>query len=143
VADLQGRGIDPALRRSGQTWRAFLQAQAKTILAVDFFHVDTVFLRRLSVLFFIEHGTRRVHLAGITARPTGERVIQQARNLLMNLEDQVDGLKFLIRDRDAKLTAAFDAVFTAAGVRILRCLSRRRVRMRSPKGGSPAPAASA
>ena len=120
MADLQGRGIDPAPRRSGQTWRAFLQAQAKTILAVDFFHVGTVFLRRLSVLPFIEHGTRRVHLAEITAHPTGERVIHQARNLLMNLEDQVDGLKFLIRDRDAKFTAAFDAVFTAAGVRIIK-----------------------
>jgi len=120
VADLQGRGIDPAPRRSGQTWRAFLQAQAKTILAVDFFHVGTVFLRRLSVLPFIEHGTRRVHLAEITAHPTGERVIHQARNLLMNLEDQVDGLKFLIRDRDTKFTAAFDAVFTAAGVRIIK-----------------------
>jgi putative transposase len=59
VADLQGRGIDPAPRRSGQTWRAFLQAQAKTILAVDFFHVDTAFLPRRYVLFFIEHGTRR------------------------------------------------------------------------------------
>ena len=120
MADLQGRGIDPAPRRSGQTWRAFLQAQAKTILAVDFFHVGTVFLRRLSVLPFIEHGTRRVHLAEITAHPTGERVTHQARNLLMNLEDQVDGLKFLIRDRDTKFTAAFDAVFTAGGVRIIK-----------------------
>src|ERR1017187_7701780 len=117
---LKDAGIDPAPRRSGQTWRAFLEAQAKTILATDFFHVDTVFLRRLSVLFFIEHGTRRVHLAGITAHPTGEWVTQQVRNLLMNLEGQADGLKFLIRDRDAKFTVAFDAVLNAIGVRIIK-----------------------
>ena len=117
---LKDAGIDPAPRRAGQTWRAFLAGQAKTILAADFFHVDTVFLRRLHVLFFIEHGTRRVHLAGITAHPTGAWVTQQARNLPMNIESRTGSLKFLIRDRDTKFTAAFDAVFTAIGVRIVK-----------------------
>jgi putative transposase len=117
---LKDEGIDSAPLRSGQSWRAFLDAQAKTILAMDFFHVDTVFLRRLYVLFFIEHGTRRVHLAGITAHPAGECVTRQAPNLLMNLEGRADDFKFLIRDRDTKFTAAFDAVFTAADVRIIK-----------------------
>ena len=117
---LKDAGIDPAPRRSGQSRRRFLDTQARTILAADFFHIDTVFLRRLYVLFFIEHGTRHVHLAGITAHPTGEWVAQQARNLLMNLEAHADGLKFLIRDRDAKFTAAFDTVFTTIGVRIIK-----------------------
>ena len=106
---LKDAGIDPAPRRARETWRAFLAGQAKTILAADFFHVHTVFLRRLYVLFFIEHGTRSVHLAGITVHPTGAWVTQQARNLLMNLEGRADGLKFLIRDRDTKFTAALDA----------------------------------
>jgi hypothetical protein len=95
------------------------------------------------VLFFIEHGTRRIHLAGITAHPAGEWVAQQARNLLMDLDDQAEGLKFLIRDRDTKFTAAFDAVFTSAAVRSSGHRSGRLVRTRSPEGGSPAPAASA
>jgi hypothetical protein len=117
---LKDAGIDPAPRRAGQTWRGFLAGQAATILATDFFHVDTVFLRRLYVLFFIEHHTRRVHLAGIAAHPTGAWVTQQARNLLVNLDDRADGLKFLIRDRDTKFTAAFDTVFTAIGMRIVK-----------------------
>jgi putative transposase len=117
---LKDAGIDPAPARSGLTWRAFLKAQAATILAADFFHVDTVVLRRLYVLFFIEHGTRRVHLTGITAHPAGEWVAQQARNLLMNLGDHAEDFKFLIRDRDAKFTGAFDAVLAAAGIRIIK-----------------------
>jgi putative transposase len=117
-------GLPAPPRRAGQTWRAFLEAQAKTILAADFFRVDTVLLRRLYVLFFIEYGTRRVHLAGITAHPTGEWATRQARNLQMNIGDQADGLKFVIRDRDAKFTAAFDAVLAAAGIRIIKTPAR-------------------
>ena len=112
--------LDPAPRRSGPTWRQFLSDQAHAILAVDFAHVDTIFLRRLYILLVIEHDRRRVHLAGITAHPTGDWVTQQARNLLMDLGDRADQLRFLIRDRDSKFTAAFDAVFTGADIQIIR-----------------------
>ena len=94
---LHAAGIDPAPRRSGPTWRQFLRAQADGILAVDFLHVDTVLLKRLYVLVFIEHGTRRMHLGGVTANPTGEWTVQQARNL--GLDERFADNKFLIRDR--------------------------------------------
>jgi transposase len=108
---LNAAGIDPAPRRSGPTWRQFLSAQAHGIIACDFFTVDTVTLKRLYVLIFIEHGTRRLHLAGITANPTKTWVAQQARNLAMELSIRMEALRFLIRDRDTKFIAAFDEVF--------------------------------
>ena len=117
---LKDAGLDPAPRRAGPTWRQFLAAPAHAILAIDFAHVDTVLLRRLYILIVIEHDRRRVHIAGITAHPTGAWVTQQARNLLMDAGDRADRFRFLIRDRDSKFTTAFDAVFVGAGIRIVR-----------------------
>jgi putative transposase len=113
---LKAAGIDPAPRRSGPTWRQFLAAQAQAILAVDFAHVDTIFLRRLYVLVVIEHDRRHVHLAGITAHPTGEWVAQQARNLLIDLDDRAATFRFLVRDRAGQFTTSFDAVLSGAGI---------------------------
>ena len=117
---LHAAGIDPAPRRSGPTWRQFLHAQAAGILAVHFLHVDTVLLRRLYVLVFIEHGSRRMHLGGVTANPTGEWTVQQARDLALTLGERFADIKFLIRDGGSNFTASFDAVFQATGTRILR-----------------------
>jgi putative transposase len=116
---LHDAGIDPGPRRSGPTWKQFLTAQARGILAVDFVHVDTVLLRRVYALIVIEHGTRHVHLAGITANPDSAWTTQAARNFLMDLGRRTTSIKFLIRDRAGQFTGSFDAVFTAAGVRIL------------------------
>jgi putative transposase len=121
---LRAAGIDPAPRRSGPTWRQFMHSQAAGILAVDFFHVDTVLLKRLYVLVFIEHRTRRMHLGGVTANPTSEWTVQQARNLSLTLGEGLGDIRFLIRDRGANFTASFDAVFQAAGTRILRTAVR-------------------
>ena len=116
---LHDAGIDPAPRRAGPTWKQFLTAQARGILAVDFVHVDTVLLRRIYALIVIEHGTRRVHLAGITANPDGAWTTQAARNVLMDLGQRATSIKFLIRDRAGQFTGSFDAVFQAEGIRIL------------------------
>ena len=87
---------------------------------MDFLHVDTVLLRRLYALVFIGHGTRRMHLGGVTAKPAGEWTVQQARNLALSFGERFGNIKFLIRDRGSNFTASFDAVFQAAGTRVLR-----------------------
>jgi putative transposase len=113
-------GIDPAPRRSGPTWKRFLTAQAHAILACDSLTVETVRLRRIYVLIFVEHHTRTLHVAGVTAHPTGAWMVQQARNVTIDLAKRMDSLRFLIRDRDAKFSAAFDAVFQADNIEILK-----------------------
>jgi putative transposase len=111
-------GLEPAPRRSGPGWREFLRAQAASIVACDFFTVESVFLRRYYVLFFIVHASRRVWLAGCTTNPTGAWVTQQARNLGLDFADQ--GTGFLIRDRDSKYSGPFDEVFRSGGIRIVK-----------------------
>jgi transposase InsO family protein len=117
---LRAAGIDPAPRRDGPTWRQFLHAQAAGILAADFLHVDAVALTRLYVLVFIEHRTRRLHVGGVTAHPTGDWTAQQARNMALDLGERFGDFRFLIRDRGSNFTASFDAVFQAAGTTIRR-----------------------
>ena len=110
----------PAPRSSGPSWSEFLQAQAASTLACDFFHVDTVTLRRLYVLFFIDLERRKVFLAGVTAHPVGAWVTQRARNPVITLEDQRRAVRLLVRDRDAKFVGPFDEVLRSVGAGVVQ-----------------------
>jgi putative transposase len=119
-AILREAGIEPAPRRLDASWREFLRRQAASIVECDFLTVDTVFLKRFYILFFIELASRRVRIAGITANPDGAWVAQQARNLVMRLDDERVPVRFLIRDRDSKFTRSFDEVFRSEGIRVIK-----------------------
>ncbi len=117
---LRSRRIPPAPRRSRTTWRQFVRQHAAQMLATDFFTVETAWLQRLHVLFFMELASCKVHLAGITASPTGEWVAQQARNFVWKLQGGALKANLLLRDRDNKFTAGFDQVFRAEGVEVVK-----------------------
>jgi len=121
-AILKRRHVPPAPLRGqrGSTWRQFLAQHRDAVLACDFFTVETLFLKTLYVLFFLEIGTRRVHLAGCTAHPTAAWVTQQARQLSWTIQERAQPVRFLIRDRDAKFPPGFDTVFAAEGIATVR-----------------------
>jgi transposase len=139
---LKGAGTDPAPRRDGPGWPEFLRSRARGILALDFFTAGLLNGARVYVLAVIEQGTRRVRVLGATEHPVQAWVVQQARNLLMDLEDAGTRVKFVLHDRDTSFTAAFDAVFRAAGVRVIRSAAGRRGGIRSWSAGSAAADAS-
>ena len=117
---LRDHGLGPAPRRNGPTWRAFLRAQAKGVVATDFFTVETLTLKTLYVLFFIELGRRRVWVSGVTDHPNASWVTQQARNVTADLDDAGIDARFVLRDRDTKYVASFDEVFASTGAEILK-----------------------
>ena len=119
-AILRQAGIPPAGKRAGLCWREFLRAQAQSMIACDFFTVETLWLGRLYVLFFIELGSRRVRVAGCTTNPNGTWTAQQARQLAWSLSERLTPIRFLIHDRDSKFSRAFDEVFRSEGVEIIR-----------------------
>jgi putative transposase len=121
---LRQAGLGPAGSRGRLSWRAFLRTQAQSMLAADFFTVETIALQRLYVLFFIELGSRHVHFAGCTANPTGPWVTQQSRQFAWTLQERARSFRFLIRDRDSKFTRDFDAVFASEGIRIIETPAR-------------------
>ncbi|HEY6790595.1 MAG TPA: hypothetical protein VI365_25135, partial [Trebonia sp.] len=117
---LKNAGIDPAPRRGGPDWAEFLRSQAQGILALDFVTADLLNGAKVYVRAVIEHGTRRIRVLGATENPVQSWVVQMARNLFMDLEDAGMSAKFVLHDRDASLTASFDAVFQAACARVVR-----------------------
>jgi len=126
---LRREGLGPAPRR-GPSWGEFLRSQAEGIWACDFFTVETAFLKTLYVLFFIEVGSRRLHVTAATPHPNGTFVTQQARNLCFRLDERSEPVRFLIRDRDAKFSTSFDEVFRTEGIRVIR------TPVRSPKANA-------
>ncbi|MFE2515974.1 integrase [Streptomyces mirabilis] len=116
---LHAAGIDPTPHRSRPAGREFLTAQAEGIIAADCFHIDAALGRRIYAMAFLEHGTRRLHLTGVTNHPTGERGTQQARNLAADLGTRMESLRFILRDRDTRYTAPFDAVFASEDMDVL------------------------
>jgi transposase len=118
---LKASGIDPGQRQTGLAWSQFLRSQAEAILACDFFTVDLPGGTQACVLGVIEHATRRIRILGVTLHPTGEWTAQQARNLVMDLDEQADRVKFMIRDRGSNFTGAFDAILADAGILTVLC----------------------